>query len=88
VVRVSAAPLAKSDDVDTGAMARIGDGPTQHFMSERSNVASSEKQKLEQIPNRIAFSPTEVAMRELSRGLLQMNQQGRYRVSDNGASGA
>src|SRR5690242_12757078 len=76
------------DDVDTRATTRVGNSPPQHFMCHRRHIASSEKQKLEQISDRIAFGPLEVAMRDLPRGSLQMNQQGRYRVSDNRTLGA
>ena len=52
----------------------VGNGATEDFMGNRSDVATSEYHKSQQVQNRIAFSPAKVGMWNAACALLQMDQ--------------
>src|ERR1043165_6789269 len=65
-----------STNMNSRSLLRVVFGLTQHLMRDRSGIAFTEGNELEQISQRVSFAPTKIDVREPSGLIAQVHQEG------------
>src|SRR5687767_8640617 len=84
----SSVEMESAADVDDGAAGGVWFGAAEDFPGHGGGVAFAEDDVAEQVPERVAFGPGEVAVWSLSRRVAEMEEKRRDGVGDGGRLGA